>query len=315
MYHPTTRVLAVLALLRAHGRMTGPELARRLEVDERTVRRYITMLQDLGVPVEAERGRGGAYQMAADFRMPPLAFTNDEALALALGLLAAEQFGVDEITAAVESARAKLEEAMPDELTGRVRALTETVTLDVGAARAAASRKVMLTLSEAAQGRRRVHLRYQAPREAPTERDFDPYGLAHRQGHWYVVGFCHLRGDMRSFRVDRIERAATSDVRFERPSSFDALSYVVQGIATLPRQFTFEVQLRTDMLRAQAEIMDVMGVLEPRDDGLVLRGSADDIDWLARQIAAFPFAFAVIKPDALRAALLRRAEELRAMAE
>ncbi len=315
MYHPTTRVLAVLALLRAHGRMTGAELARRLEVDARTLRRYITMLQDLGVPVVAERGRAGAYALAPDFRLPPLAFTNDEALALALGLLAVQQFGVQEITASVESARAKLDEAMPDDLKGRVRALTETVSLDLDAAQASSSKSVVLALSDAAQTRRRVRLTYHAPREAATEREFDAYGLANRQGKWYAVGYCHLRRDLRSFRIDRIERVDVTESRFERPDGFDALSHIVQGIATLPRQFTFAVVLKTDLLRAQAEVMEVLGVFEPHADGVLLRGSADDIDWLARQLAAFPFPFAVIGPDALRDALRRLADQLRAMAD
>ncbi len=78
MYHPTTRVLAVLELLQSHGRMTGAELARRLEVDPRTARRYVEMLQDLGIPVEAERGAHGGYRLRPGFRLPPLMFTEDE---------------------------------------------------------------------------------------------------------------------------------------------------------------------------------------------------------------------------------------------
>ena len=89
MDHPTTRVLAVLELLQAHGRMSGAELARRLDVDPRTVRRYIAMLEEMGIPITAERGRYGAYLLVAGFKLPPMMFTDDEALALSLGLLAA----------------------------------------------------------------------------------------------------------------------------------------------------------------------------------------------------------------------------------
>src|SRR6266851_3929020 len=94
MYFPTTRVLTVLELLQSHQRLSGPELAARLEVDTRTVRRYITMLQDLGIPVEAGRGRYGFYCLRPGFKLPPLMFTNDEALALTLGLLAAHKMGL-----------------------------------------------------------------------------------------------------------------------------------------------------------------------------------------------------------------------------
>src|SRR5512142_2405716 len=131
MYHPTTRVLAVLELLQSHGRMTGPELAARLEVNIRTLRRYITMLQDLGVPILAERGRYGAYELGAGYKLPPMMFTNDEALALAIGLLVARRLGLAETVHAVESARAKLEQVLPRELKGRIQALTETVKLDL----------------------------------------------------------------------------------------------------------------------------------------------------------------------------------------
>src|SRR2546427_12586177 len=88
MYHPTTRVLTVLELLQSHRQISGPKLAERLEVDIRSVRRYITMLQDLGIPIETERGRYGTYRLRPGFKLPPLMFTEDEALALTLGLLA-----------------------------------------------------------------------------------------------------------------------------------------------------------------------------------------------------------------------------------
>src|SRR5687767_9627859 len=102
MYFPATRVLTVLELLQARGRMSGPELAARLEVDTRTVRRYITMLQDLGIPVEAERGRYGTYRLRPGFKLPPLLFTDDEALALTLGLLLARRLELAMAAPAVE---------------------------------------------------------------------------------------------------------------------------------------------------------------------------------------------------------------------
>src|SRR5579859_5320859 len=110
MYHPTTRVLAVLALLQSHKRMTGAQMAQRLEVDIRTLRRYITILQDLGIPIVAERGRAGSYELAPSYKLPPMIFTNDEALALSIGLLTARHLGLDETVQAIVSAQAKLEQ-------------------------------------------------------------------------------------------------------------------------------------------------------------------------------------------------------------
>jgi predicted DNA-binding transcriptional regulator YafY len=310
MYHPTTRVLAVLELLQARGRMTGAELAQRLEVDIRTLRRYITMLQDLGIPIVAERGRYGAYELGAGFKLPPMMFTNDEALALSIGLLAARQLGLAETIQAVESARAKLEQVMPLELRSRVQALTETITLDLDTAPLALSGQVMLTMSTATQSQQRVHLRYRSSQGDETERDFDSYGLVCRQGKWYAVGRCDLRHSLRSFRLDRIVQVELTETRFDRPTDFDALEHVVQAIATLPRRFGFKVVLKTDLATAQSQIFEVLGLLEPDEAGVLLRGSTDNLAWLARQLARLPFEFLVREPEQLRAALRQRADEL-----
>src|SRR4029077_7381463 len=173
-----------------HGRMSGAELAERLEIDRRTVRRYVAMLEELGIPIAAERGRDGAYMLVAGFKLPPMMFTEDEALALSVGLLAARGLGLAGGTPAVASAKAKLERVMPANLKRRVRAVDETVTLDLSGPVAPSDHAALVALSAAAQAQTRVHLRYRAVRREETERDFDPYGLAYRGGRWYVVGMC-----------------------------------------------------------------------------------------------------------------------------
>jgi predicted DNA-binding transcriptional regulator YafY len=315
MYHPTTRALAVLTLLQRHGRMTGAELARRLEVNSRTVRSYITMLQDLGAPIFAERGRDGAYEIDPGFKLPPMMFTNDEAIALEIGLLAARQLGMTATVAAIESARQKLEQAMPDDLRQRARALTETITLDLDTPPVALSGAVMLALSGAAHTGRRTHIRYRAGNGELTERGFDPYGVAYHSGFWYAVGYCGMRHDLRSFRLDRIENITLTGEHFERPKHFDAMAYVIQSKATIPRKFTYRVLLKTDLVTAQEIIFNMMGILEPEADGVMLTGTTDDLDWLARQLASYSFDFVVREPDALRDSLRRRAEELVRLAD
>ena len=218
--------------------------------------------------------------------------------------------GLAEIVQAIESARAKLEQVLPLELKSRVQALTETITLDLEVNPVASAGQMMVTMSTAAQQQRQVYMRYRSSQNDETDREFDPYGLAYRQGRWYVVGRCHLRHSLRSFRLDRIVQADLTETRFERPPHFDALVHVVQSIATLPRQFNFALLLKTDLVSAQSEIVEVLGVLEPREDGVRLRGSTDNLDWLARQLARFPFEFTVLEPDDLRAALRRRATVL-----
>ena len=315
MYHPTTRVLAVLALLQAYGRMSGSELAERLEVNPRTLRRYIIMLQDLGIPIESERGRNGAYILSPGFKLPPMMFTNEEALALTVGLISARRLNLADTDRAVESALAKLERVMPVELKSHVRALTETITLDKNFPPSTPpSETVLSIMSSAAQLQQRVHLQYHSPQGEDTERDFDPYGLTYYLQKWYVVGYCHLRQDLRSFRLDRITNIITADIRFKRPEGFDPLAHIIQAIATMPRKFAFELLLKTDINTAQREVFDVLGVLEPHDDGIVMRGSVEDLDWLARQISIFSFEFVVREPIELRAELAKHSAKLAKLA-
>ncbi len=309
-------MLAVLELLQTHGSLSGPELARRIGVDGRTLRRYISMLEELGIPITAERGRHGGYALVAGFKLPPMMFTDDEALALSLGLLAARGLGLAGAAPAVASAQAKLERVMPSTLKKRVRAIDESVSLDLArgsAGNSVASDNTALTmLSAAAQARQRVHLIYRDGQGQASERDFDPYGLAWRGGRWYVVGFCHLRQDERSFRLDRVEEARPLEVSFARPEKFDAIGHLSRSIATLPRTFAIEVWLEADLAAARREMFETVGVFEPEGEGTVLFAQADDLDWFARELARLPFAFQIRHPVALRSALLAHAQRLSA---
>ncbi|MDQ1811897.1 YafY family protein [Massilia sp. CCM 9210] len=314
MYHPTTRVLAVLELLQTHGRLSGAEMSARLAVDTRTLRRYIVTLEEMGIPITTERGRHGGYALMAGFKLPPMMFTNDEALALAIGLLAARSLGFAEAAPAVSSAQAKLERIMPANLKQRVRAIDETVRLDMMRTVAPTDNDALVTLSSAALAQQRVHLRYRAPDGSETERGFDAYGLAFRAGCWYVIGMCHLRAEMRSFRLDRIVKAEPRPVSFARPSGFDALGYLTRSMATMPRAHPVEVLLRTDLKTASAHFFDALGVFEQIDEGVLLRCSTDHPDWFAGHLAGMPFEFEVRTPDVLRDSVARLGERLLRMA-
>jgi predicted DNA-binding transcriptional regulator YafY len=304
MERPTTRVLAVLELLQAHGRISGSALAARIGVDGRTLRRYIAMLEELGIPITSERGRFGGYQLVPGFKLPPMMFGDDEALALSLGLLAARGLGLADAAPAIASAQAKLERVMPAALQRRVRATDETIALDLSRGRTAGGDSGTLrTLSAAAQARQRVHLRYRSAARADSERDFDPYGLAWRGGAWYAVGHCHLRKGLRSFRLDRIASATPLPVSFARPPTFDALAHLAFSLATRPRAHAIEVLLRTDLATARREVFDAIGLLDAIDGGVRLLAQADDLDWFARELARLPFAFEVRAPQPLREAL------------
>ena len=310
MSRPTTRVLTVLELLQTHGRMSGAELARRVGVDVRTLRRYIRALEDLGIPVTAERGRNGAYMLVAGFKLPPLMFTDDETLAISLGLLAARGLGLAEAAPAVASAQAKLERVMPVNLRRRARAISETTTLDLSQGVPVADNAALLALTVAAEERRRTQLDYRSPTGETTQRKFDPYGLVYRDGLWYVGGYCHLRDDLRSFRLDRIAAVSVLDARFERPKGFDAAKHLAFSIATIPRAYQVEIVLHTDLANAVQALHESLGLFESHEGGVLLRSHTDSIDWYARQLARLPFAFEIRTPLELRQALQDHARRL-----
>jgi predicted DNA-binding transcriptional regulator YafY len=304
MPQPTVRVLALLELLQARGTTSGSTLAQALGVDRRTLRRYIAMLEDLGIPITSTQGRFGGYQVVPGFKLPPMMFTDDEALALAVGLLAARGLGLAQTLPAVDIAKSKLERVFPVKLKKRLSAVDETVALELARPVAPLDQGVLALLSAAAQERRRVPLEYRTPQREDTQRDFNPYGLVYRAGRWYTVGWCHLRHGLRSFRIDRIRAANALDVHFQRPSAFDALEYLKQSIATLPRAHSVEVLLATDLATAQRELFSAFGVLEWVGDGVLLRSQADDLHWFARELSRMPFDFKVRSPTALGAAVV-----------
>jgi predicted DNA-binding transcriptional regulator YafY len=317
MYHPTTRLLTVLELLQSRGRVGGGELSRRLEVDERTVRRYVTMLRDLGIPVEAELGRYGAYRLRPGFKLPPLMFSDDEALAVVLGLLAARRIGLTMDVTATEGALAKIERVLPAGLCAQVQAVSGVLTLDLRSTADAPATDVVVTISMAAQESRRVHLKYRAGHpDAPTdsERDVDPYGVVFRTGRWYCVGYCHLRQEPRMFRLDRVLEASLLDISFVRPPGFDALAFVVRTIATMPSEYVLDVLVQTDLKTARQSILPGVGTLEEDEGGVALRGYVQDLDWMARYLAGLHWPLVIRQPAALKGVMRQHAAALLAAA-
>lgn len=314
MARPTPRILSALELLQARARMTGAELAAQLGVDRRTVRRYMTALEELGVPIGAERGRDGAYFLVAGYKVPPMMFTDEEALVLSLGLVAARGLGLTSASPASASAQAKLERVMPARLKQRAQAIHQTVALEPARQRSAAQvdGTVLAHLSWAAQQRARVRVRYQPASGPASERELDPYGLGFRGGRWYVVGWCHQRAALRSFRVDRIRHLEPLQASFERPVGFDVMQHLTTSIASLPRAHTIEVRLDTSAEVARQELFPAAGVLEETSSGLVLHSQADDLVWFARELARLPFRFQILRPAALARALAAHARRLTA---
>jgi predicted DNA-binding transcriptional regulator YafY len=312
---PTTRLLSMLELLQARERIGVPELARRLEVGKRTVRRYAAMLREMGIPIEAELGRYGAYALRSGYRLPPMMFTDEEALGLALGLLAARHLGLAGVAPAVEGALAKLERVMPEAVRGRVRALQETVSIAAARPQGSVRSEALLTLAAAVGEQRRVRLRYRSGWSRETEREVDPYGVTYRDGYWYSVGHCHLRGGMRLFRLDRVLEADMLEETFARPMDLNTPSAVLSAVANTPGdRWSVEVLLETRMEEVRGQLPAVGFSLEQTEGGTILRCSTWTLEWPARVLAGLDCSFVVWRPAELRDALEQRAEKLAILA-
>lgn len=316
--HPTTRVLAMLELLQTHGRVSGPDLSRRLGVGERTVRRYVTVLVGLGIPVEAGRGRYGGYRLRPGYKLPPLMFNDDEALALVLGLLMVRQSGLVGTPADVDGALGKVERVMPDRLRSKVRAVEAAVVLAGPSHDARPAGTMVGALSEAAHRRRRVRVRYRAANGEETRRDVDVYGVVCREGTWYAVGFDHLRSDRRTFRVDRVQTVELRDESFTRPADFDALAQVEHALATVPGALPVELLLETALDEAKRIVPAVHATLEETPRGVLVRGQAADardLRALAHIVAGLGCPLIVLQPPELRDELRKLAVHAAWLAE
>ncbi len=309
MYSPTTRLLSVLELLQSRKQMSGSELARRLEVDPRTVRRYIVMLQDMGIPVEAERGPYGAYQLQRGHRIPPLMFTDSEATALTMGLLAIREFRFPVEVAAVESALAKAERVMPEKLLNQARALEETITFHLDFLPSRVENNFVAILGSAVQQRQRVNLSYLSWEGDKTERDFDPYGIVFNEGFWYTAGYCHLRRDLRTFRLDRITALEPREHTFDRPKEFDVLEYVLRSLFSRPGAEQIEVLMKTTLEHARQVTSPDLGTLEETEQGVIFRRAAIHLEWVVFFLMCLDFPVVVLQPEALRETLRQMASK------
>jgi predicted DNA-binding transcriptional regulator YafY len=300
-------VLALLEILQAGGTRTVADLAGRLGVDERTVRRYVDHLIDLDIPVRSVRGRYGGYRLAPGYKMPPLMLTDEEALAVLLGLVAGQRAGlVTTSVAAAESAAAKVRRVLPEPLARRLDALLATADFTARARPAVTPEtSVLLTLADAARQRRPVAITYTSWEGRRSERTVHPYGIVAHSGRWYVTGSDSASGDVRTFRLDRIEAAAEQPGTFNVPAEFDAASRVLSGLAEVPR--THEVSVRVQGMAEQvrsrfpAGIATIHELAPDLDSGWVrVQLHAEQLDWIASVLAWLDRPFVIEYPDALR---------------
>jgi predicted DNA-binding transcriptional regulator YafY len=309
---PTARLLELLELLQAQPLITGREISDRLEIDPRTVRRYVGALQDLGIPIEGQRGVGGGYRIRPGFRLPPLMLTDDEAVAVALGVQAAGRLGLSGSTEAVEGALVKIHRVLPDGLRRRVEALEATLDFTSSARRGAPVKgETVLVLADAIRRRRRLRMTYRAFSGDETRRELSPHGLVVHSGRWYLAAFDHLRDDLRTFRVDRMLRMRVVDgTADDPPEGFDAVTYVSTSLARVPWGWDVEVALELPLDEALRRVPTTLAELVDEDGGTVLRMRADSLDWAASVLAGLGCLFTIRRPDELRTSIRALADRL-----
>jgi len=296
---PIARVLALLEILQSGGTRTVAELAARLEVDERTVRRYVDHLHDLDIPVRAIRGRHGGYRLAPGYRMPPLMLTDEEALAVLLGLVTARRAGM--ISTAAESAIAKVRRVLPDALGQRLDALLEIADFTAPARSALTTEAAtLLTVAEAARDRRPVELGYTAGHGGDSRRVVHPYGIVAHSGRWYLTGFDSVGGEVRTFRVDRITSVDTQPGTFDVPTGFDPAQRVLAAIAEAPHRHEVSVRIQATFEHIRSVFPPSIATLEDADSWVRMRIRAQNLDWIPARLAALDRPFVVEQPEELR---------------
>lgn len=317
MTRPLARVLALLELVQSGGTRTVADLAARLGVDERTVRRYVVHLTDLDIPVRSVRGRYGGYRLAPGYRMPPLMLSDEEALAVLLGLTAGRRAGlVTTSVAAAESAAAKLRRVLPEALGRRLDALLDAAEFTTAPRPVIApDAGALLLLAEAARARRPVTFGYTGSDGRRTERTLHPYGMVAHSGRWYVTGEDQARAGTRTFRLDRISDPQVLTGTFDVPADFDPAATVLSALARAP--YRYEVSLRVE--GGAGEVRDRfpagLAVVDEITGGWArVRLRVERLEWVPGVLAALDRPFVVEQPDALRDLVRALAERLAAAA-
>ncbi|WP_028661191.1 helix-turn-helix transcriptional regulator [Nocardioides insulae] len=295
----TERVLRLLALLQQRPVWTGPELAERLGVTTRSIRRDVERLRALGYPVNATQGAGGGYQLGAGKALPPLLLDDDEAIATAVSLRLAAGGTVAGASEAAVRTLAKLDQVLPARLRGEVRALHEAIaTLD--GARIEVDADALLALAKASRDRVRVEFGYEARDGARTQRRLEPYQLVATGRRWYLMAFDLEREDWRTFRLDRLHDLRVTTWRFRPREHPDPVAYVQRAISQGGYPLQAVVVLHEDAATIRERIPPTTGVVEPLGPGRCrLTLGADDPYWLAMRLAHSGCEFEVLEPPEL----------------
>lgn len=296
-------MLQLLSLLQTHRYWPGAQLAERLEVSARTLRRDVERLRDLGYPVTADRGVGGGYQLAAGAALPPLVLDDEEAVAIAVGLQTVAQGPIAGIEEASVRALTKVVQVMPSRLRRRVEAL-RAVTVPALWSRTAEptiDASVLTTIAQACRDDERVRFTYTTAGGDGSDRDVEPHRLVPLGRRWYLVAYDPTRHDWRSFRLDRLTDPHRTGTRF-RPRQLpaaDAAAFVRAGLDNLPTRYTVRATVHAPAATVRADIGRWATVDDIDADTCLLRMATDTLDWPAMALGALGADFDVIGPPEL----------------
>ncbi len=301
MNRTSSRLLTLLSLLQGRRDWPGAELARRLEVSVRTIRRDIDRLRELGYPVESLTGPAGGYRLSHGAVMPPLLLDDEEAIAIAVGLRTAARASVDGIEETSLRALVKLEQVLPSHLRRRVRALGEaTVAFADGGP--TVDPQTLSVIAAACRDAEGLSFTYRDREGAETRREAEPHSLVNLGRRWYLLAWDRGRDDWRTFRVDRLARPAATGVRYPRrdPPAGDAARFVADSISSAPQPYEARVTLRASAATLRRRLPARWGTIVPIDDRSCEYRTGDvDLDWLAMRIAMLGVEFEVHEPVVL----------------
>ena len=312
MSETSSRLLTLLSLLQARRDWPGAELAERLEVSGRTIRRDVERLRGLGYPVQALTGPAGGYRLRAGSAMPPLLLDEDEAVAIAVGLGTAARASVTGIEETAIRALVKLQQVLPEHLRRRVAALASATV-----ARAPGGPTVdpehLTTIAAACRDTEGLRFAYRSRDGTASRREVEPHALVNLGRRWYLVAWDRRRTDWRTFRVDRLDAPTATGVRFSPRAlpTADAVAFVEQSLAGAVRRFEARVTVHAPAGELAARLPYLGGALTPIDERRCeFRTSDDDLEWLALRVAMLGAEVDVHEPPELREHLQALARRL-----
>jgi predicted DNA-binding transcriptional regulator YafY len=306
------RLLRLLSLLQTPRDWPGSELAERLQVSPRTIRRDIQRLRDLGYPVQATMGAVGGYRLVAGTAMPPLLLDDEEAVAVAVGLRTAANGTVTGIEEASVRALAKLEQVLPSRLRHRVSAL-HSVTVPLPGAGPPVDPAVLTVIATAARDRLRIGFRYTSHDGTQGGRAAEPHQLVHTGRRWYLLAWDLARGDWRTFRADRITSPQITGPRFtpRDPPGGDSAAYLSRSVSTTLYRYQARIRLHVPASAAAERLPPTVGHLQADGEhACILHTGADSPDVLAIYVAILGAEFEILDPPELAEHVLALASRL-----